>query len=83
MRYFPQLTYNVASCAVCIYSVLLLVTDGETSFQKIIMLAEYPLNWHSLHTCETCGFFLNKHDSKMGIFVTLVLRVMLKIMQPS
>jgi len=38
MRHFPKLTYNVASCAVCIYSVLLLVTDGETSFQKIMLL---------------------------------------------
>jgi len=39
MRHFPKLTYNVASCAFSIYSVLLLVTDGETSFQKFIMLA--------------------------------------------
>jgi hypothetical protein len=39
MRHFPKLTYNVASCAVCICSVLLLFTDGETSFQKIVVLA--------------------------------------------
>jgi len=39
MCHFPKLTYNVARCAVCMCSGLLLVTDGETSFQKIIMLA--------------------------------------------